>query len=83
MKIKYNGSVYTKAGFRGVTFTAHAEMISAKRCRITEVIEIDGKDVRAKMSRGGAKRQEFYGIGAASREIGKIKNISACEVVQQ
>ena len=83
MKIKYNGSVYTKAGFRSVTFTAHAEMISAKRCRITEVLEIDGKDVRAKMSRGGAKRQEFYGLRAASLEIGKIKNISACEVVPQ
>lgn len=79
--IKYNGTVLTPAGFRGVEMTARAEKISEKRCVVKEVLEIDGEEVRANMSRTGANRQKFYGIGAAKREQGKTKNLSACAVV--
>jgi len=81
MKIKYKASVFTPAGFRGVTMTAIVEKISDKRVQVLEVIEIDGEEVKANMSRTGAKRQSFYGIGAASKEQGKTKNLSACEIL--
>lgn len=82
MNIKYNGSVLTQAGFRSVEFTAKAEKISEKRCKIIEILEIDGDSVTNNMSRTGSKRQSFYGTWAADRQIGKIKNLSACEVLQ-
>lgn len=79
--IKYNGTVLTPAGFRSVTMTAKAEQISPKRAIVIEVTEIDGEEVKANMSRTGANRQKFYGIGAATREEGKTKNLSACEII--
>jgi len=79
--IKYNGTVLTPAGFRSVTMTAKAEQISPKRAVVIEVTEIDGEKVKANMSRTGANRQKFYGIGAATREEGKTKNLSACEII--
>ena len=79
--IKYNGTVLTQAGFRSVEMTAKAEKISEKRAKVLEVLEIDGEEVKANMSRTGANRQKFYGIGAAAREQGKTKNLSTCEVV--
>lgn len=81
MKIKYNASVFTPAGFRSVTMTATAEKISDKRVKVLEVTEIDGEKVEANMSRTGAKRQAFYGIGAAAKEQGKTKNLSACQIL--
>jgi len=78
--IKYNGTVLTPAGFRSVEMTAKAEKISEKRAKVSEVLEIDGEEVTANMSRTSANRQKFYGIGAAAREKGKIKNLSACKV---
>ena len=81
MKIKYNSSVLTPAGFRGVTIEAMAEKISEKRAKVLEVITIDGEEVKANMSRTGAKRQSYWGVGAARREEGKVKNLSACEVI--
>jgi len=81
MEIKYNASVFTPAGFRSVTMTAIVEKISEKRVKVSEVIAIDGEEVKANMSRTGAKRQAFYGIGAAAKEVGKIKNLSACEIL--
>ncbi len=79
--IKYNGTVLTPAGFRGVEMTAKAEQISPKRAKVLEVIAIDGEEVKANMSRTGANRQKFYGYGAAEREEGNIKNLSACTIV--
>ena len=79
--IKYNGTVLTPAGFRSVEMTAKAEKISEKRAKVLEVLEIDGEEVKANMSRTGANRQKFYGIGAAAHEQGKTKNLSTCEVV--
>lgn len=81
IKIKYNGTVLTRSGFRSVEMTAMAEKISEKRAVITEVLEIDGEQVQADMSRTGANRQKFYGTGAAMREEGKKKNLSACTIV--
>lgn len=81
LNIKYNASVLTPAGFRSVTMTAVAEKISEKRCKIIEVTHINGDEVQANMSRTGANRQKFYGIGTASREVDKIKNLSACELI--
>ena len=81
MKVKYNASVFTPAGFRSVTMTAIVEKISDKRVKVLEVTEINGEEVKANMSRTGAKRQAFYGIGSAAKEQGKIKNLSACEVL--
>ncbi len=78
--IKYNASVLTAAGFRGVTMLAKAEKISDKRARVIEVFKIDGEAVKANMSRTGANRQKYYGVGAANREQGKIKNLSSCVV---
>ncbi len=78
--IKYKASVFTPAGFRGVEMEALAEKISEKRAKVIEVLKIDSEEVKANMSRTGAKRQKFYGVGAAAREEGKIKNLSACEI---
>jgi len=80
--IKYNGTVLTPAGFRSVEMTARAEQITPKRAKILEILAIDGADVKANMSRTGANRQKFYGVGAASREEGKMKNLSACTILQ-
>ncbi len=79
--IKYNASVLTPAGFRGVTMIATAEKISEKRVKVLEILKIDGEEVKANMSRTGANRQKYYGIGAAAREEGKTKNLSACELL--
>lgn len=46
------------------------------------VLEVIAIDVRANMSRTGANRQKFYGIGAANRDVGKTKNLSTCTVVE-
>jgi hypothetical protein len=78
MKIKYSGSVLTPAGFRGVEFEATAEKISEKRAKVIEVLTIDGEDVISNMSRTGS----FYGVGAASREEGKTKNLSSCKILE-
>lgn len=80
--IEYKGSVLTPAGFRGVLFLAKAEKVSAKRARVLDILKIDGGEVVANMSRTGANRQKFFGFGAARREEGKIKNLSACEIIE-
>lgn len=81
IRIKYDSTVFTPAGLRSVEVTAYAERISAKRCKVLEVTHFDGEEVRAFMSRTGANRQKFYGVGAAEREEGKTKNLSACEII--
>jgi len=81
IEIKYNGSVLTKAGFRSVMFTAKALMISDKRAKIIEVIDINGDGV-GYASRTGASRQKYNGSAAAEMQKGKIKNLSSCQVVK-
>ena len=84
VNVEYKASVYVQAGWRSVYFKGIAKMISDKRCEITEITHIDDEPVKANMSRTGAKRQSFYGIGAAKKEIGSIKIISklfSCELI--
>ena len=78
--IGYNSSVFVPAGWRHVYIKAIAETITEKRARVTEVLEIDGEEVKANMSRTGAKRQTYHGTGIAQREIDKIKILSKCDV---
>jgi len=78
--IGYNSSVYVPAGWRHVTIKAVAEKITEKRVKVIEVLEIDGEEIKNKMSRTGAKRQEYHGTGIALREIGKVKILSKCNI---
>ena len=81
MNIKYNASVHTPAGWRGVTITAEAEKVSAGMAKVIKVVAIDGESPTATMSVTGAKRQQFWGTGVAEREVGAKKRLSACEVI--
>lgn len=81
MKLTYNSSVYTPAGWRHVTITAEAEQISKGMGRIIKVIEIDGEVPSRTMSRTGAKRQEYWGTGVANREVGARKRLSSCTII--
>ena len=81
MTIKYNASVYTQAGWRGVTITALADQISKGMAQVLRVLEIDGEAPVGYKSRTSAKRQTYHAAGIALREVGAKKRISACEVV--
>lgn len=81
LKVEYNSSVHTQAGFRHVTIQALAERVSDKRVKVLEVLSIDNEAVQNNMSRTGANRQRYYGTGVALREEGKIKNLSACTII--
>ena len=79
--IKYTTGVYTHAGWRSETVTAQAAKISDKRARVTEVIDVGENGNTGYASITGAKRQQ-YSVGAvAGREVGKIKNLSSCGIV--
>lgn len=70
MKIKYTGKVYNRVvGFITVTFTARADATSAKRCKVIEVLEIDGNAVVIPNRKWAAS------------QIGKTKNLANCEVI--
>lgn len=81
MKIKYNTSVYTDCGWRGAEVIAEAEAISSKRVRIVAVDDINGDGNTGWASVTGAQRQRYSCGGAAAREVGKIKNLSACVLI--
>lgn len=83
IKVEYNSSVFTPAGWRGVTITAAAEQISEKRCRVLAVMLIDGKVPSGYTSRTGAKRQAYNAAGVSHREVGKIKNLSSLKGVSE
>ena len=83
MKIKYTTSVFTPAGWRGEVITAIVEKISEKRAKVKEVIDIGGNGAYGYASRTGAKRQQYNCGGVAKREIGKIKILSKCELVEE
>lgn len=82
MIVRYNTSVYTPAGWRGVTMTAEVEP-TGKMATVLKVLTIDGEEVKPTMSRTGAKRQQYHGTGIAHREEGKRKRLSACEILKQ
>jgi len=80
--IKYKIGVKTFAGHRSVCVQALAEKISDARARVVEVVLIDGEIPTRDMSRTGANRQRYNGAYYAMQEVGKTKNLSACEIVQ-
>ncbi len=82
MKIKYNTSVFTPAGWRSEVVTAQAEPITDKRLRVVEVIDIGGNGCTGYGSRTGAKRQQ-YNVGYfAAQQIGAVKLASKVEVIR-
>lgn len=81
MLIEYNSSVFTPAGWRHVTILALVEKISEKRVKVVEVKEIDGEKPTGYTSRTGAKRQTYNAKDVALREVGLIKILSKCTVI--
>ena len=81
IEIKYIASVYTPAGWRGVTIKATATKTSEKMALVVEVLEIDGEAPKSNMSRTGASRQRYNGCGISRREEGAKKRLSACEIL--
>ena len=79
--ITYITAVYTPAGWRPETVTALAKSLSPKRAEIIRVIDVGENGNAGYASRTGANRQKYYVGGVAAREIGKIKNLSACEIM--
>jgi hypothetical protein len=78
INITYNSSVFTAAGWRGVVVTAKAELLSAKRAQVVEVVDIDGEGAVGYASRTGAKRQQYNVGSTAKREVGAVKLLSKC-----
>ena len=78
INITYKSSVFTPAGWRSVVVTAKAEMLSAKRATVVEVVDIDGEGNSGYASRTGAKRQQYNVGGTAMREVGAVKLLSKC-----
>ena len=73
MIIKYESAVKTNAGWRSETVTARVELLSPKRAKVIEVIDIGGNGSTGYGSRTGSKRQQ-YNVGFfASQQIGAIK----------
>ncbi len=81
MIIRYNTSVFTPAGWRNETVTARVELLSPKRAKVLDVIDIGGNGSTGFASRTGAKRQAYHVGGVAKRELGAIKLLSKAEVV--
>jgi hypothetical protein len=80
MKISYKSSVLTNAGWRSITITAIAEKTSEKMAKVNEIIAIDGEYPTGYLSRTGAKRQTYNANYVSTKELGRIKRLSACEV---
>lgn len=81
IEIKYTSSVFTPAGWRGVTIKATATKTSEKMAEVVEVLEIDGEDPKCNMSRTGASRQRYNGKSISYREVGAKKRLSTCEIL--
>ena len=75
MIVKYNTAVFTPAGWRSEAVTARLELLSPKRGKVVEVIDIGGNGNSGYGSRTGAKRQTYNVGGVAAREIGAVKLI--------
>jgi hypothetical protein len=78
INITYKSSVFTPAGWRSVVVTAKAEMLSAKRATVVEVVDIDGEGNSVYASRSGAKRLQYNVGGTAKREVGAVKILAKC-----
>ena len=76
MIIKYETAVFTPAGWRSETVTARVELLSPKRGKVVDVIDVGGNGVSGYASRTGAKRQQYSVGGVAQRELGAIKILS-------
>jgi hypothetical protein len=81
VKIKYQSSVKTPAGWRSVQIVAVAERVSDAMAQVKEVLLIDGETPNYQQSRTGAKRQEFNGKYFATQQIGAKKRIATCELL--
>lgn len=82
MRIQYNTSVFTAAGWRNETVTAVVEKISDKRARVVVVEDIGGNGATGYKSRTGAKRQTYNCGGVAAREVGAVKILSKCTILE-
>jgi hypothetical protein len=82
MKIKYNISVLTPAGWRGVEITALAEKISDAMLMVKEVIFIDYEIPAHDASRTGAKRQQYNALYFAQKQIGCKKRVSSVNILE-
>jgi len=80
MLVKYNTAVFTPAGWRSEAVTARLELLSPKRGRVVEVIDIGGNGTTGYGSRTGAKRQAYNVGGVAAREIGAVKLIGKVNI---
>jgi len=80
MIIKYETAVFTPAGWRSETVTARVELLSPKRGKVVDVIDVGGNGVSGYASRTGAKRQQYNVGGVAQRELGAIKILSKVEI---
>jgi hypothetical protein len=81
VKIKYQSSVKTPAGWRSVQIVAAAERVSDAMAQVKEVLLIDGETPNYQQSRTGAKRQEFNGKYFATQQIGAKKRIATCQIL--
>lgn len=81
MRIQYQSSVYTPAGWRSIRIDADATQVSPGFAKVARVTAINGKPPTWTMSRTGARRQEFSGFAVAEREIGARKRLSACTII--
>ena len=81
MIIKYKTSVFTPAGWRDELVTARVELLSPKRGRVIDVIDVGGNGSTGYASRTGAKRQAYSVGGVAKRELGAVKLLSKAEIV--
>lgn len=82
MIIKYSTAVFTPAGWRSETVTARVELLSPKRGKVVDVIDVGGNGSTGYGSRTGAKRQQYHVGGVAKREIGAVKLLGKVEVIK-
>jgi len=82
MIIKYKTSVFTPAGWRDELVTARVELLSPKRGKVVDVIDVGGNGSTGYGSRTGAKRQQYHVGGVAKREIGAVKLLGKVEVIK-
>lgn len=82
MKIEYQTSVKTPAGWRSIDVQAVAEKTSDKMAKVTSVLLVDGESPAYGQSRTGAKRQQFNGLFVARLEVGKNKRLSSCKILE-
>ena len=80
--IEYSGYIKTKTGKKKVTFTANAVKASEKRLTVDAITKIDGEEVMRTMDKVEAMRNPYSVDFFAEQEIGRVINISACNILQ-